>query len=88
MAASCLREAIEYLHVWQHDNSNNPSFSSMLYTMFGKADMSNRSRLDKAFPLEAEAYRLWHLSEEGGDALFKQYGLMPNGGEAHAEPSV
>lgn len=66
-------EAVRRLHFWQYGN-NPDNFTSMLYTMFGKADALNRSRLAMVFPAEYWAWREWQDSPSQ-DEFFERYGL-------------
>lgn len=68
-------EAVKRLHFWQY-GSNPDNFTSLLYLMFQKADIANRTKLAWAFPFEYLAWQEWN-SSPSQDAFFEKYGL-PN----------
>ena len=70
-----LKIAIERLYNWQYQ-AHSTSFTSLLYTMFQKADKDNRARLTIAFPDEAHALNLWNSAGDYGNDLFREFGLM------------
>lgn len=55
-----LKTAIHRLLDYKSGNSN---FTAQLYQLMAKADSENKSKLQKAFPVEAQAYELWFHSE-------------------------
>lgn len=59
-----LEQAVFDLWLWRTTDST--SFSSQLYSLFCKADITNQMRLEKGFPAQTAAYREWQraASEE------------------------
>jgi len=68
-------EAVRRLHFWQYGN-NPTNFTSMLYSMFQKADVRNIARLARAFPVEAAVYLEWYEAPSENE-FFKRYNLKP-----------
>lgn len=68
-----LEKAVRELYHWQYGDSDN--FHSILYTLFKKADSSNKIKLRRGFPDEAMALELWEIAGDGGNDLFRMYGL-------------
>lgn len=56
-----LLEAIQDLYYWQYPKYTD-NFTSLLYSLFEKADRDNSLKLQKGFPAQAIAYNLWHTS--------------------------
>ncbi len=65
-----LRQAIQDLYYWQRRDATD--FKSLIYTLISKADIVNRAKLAGAFPLEYNAYILWHDSPDE-DEFFKDW---------------
>lgn len=54
-------KAVEQLKFWRQ-NQNATNFSSMLFSLFCKADLQNRIKFLKGFPAEMTVYLLWYHS--------------------------
>jgi hypothetical protein len=65
-------EAIHRLFYWQY--GSEASFSGGLYSLFQKADISNRAKLKRGFPHEHEAWTQWN-AHRSQDEFFAQFGL-------------
>ena len=60
-----IEKAEQQLYFWyMSPHSKSASFTSELFTLIGKADLSNRNRLKKAFPSEVWVYT--RFAEESG----------------------
>lgn len=69
-----LRKAVTQLYYWQTNYTG--SFSNIIFTLFQKADPANLAKLTRGFPEEAEAWKLWQEAGDGGNELFRAYGLL------------
>lgn len=67
-------DAVRELYFWQY--SNTGCFHNMLFSLMQKADTDNYAKLEIAFPEEAEAYYQWCKSDDYGNELFRQHGLI------------
>ena len=68
-----LTDAVRELHHWVY-HPTYESFEAKLYTLFCIADLENKAALQRAFPYEAQAFRLWELAGPADD-LFGDFGL-------------
>lgn len=65
-----ITEEAKQLWDWQHGGS---SFYCMLYTLFQKADASNKQKLATAFPNHWLALEEWNKSPNYGEDFFKEW---------------
>lgn len=66
--------AVQDCYAWQYKPTN--SFYQCLFTMFQKADRSNRNKLAIAFPFHYQVFQDWNEAAEYGNELFKKHGLI------------
>lgn len=60
--------------LWLSKRASSTSFSSMLYQLIAKADLSNRKKLSLAFPDHVEVWLEWYNSPDENE-FFKSYGI-------------
>ena len=68
-----LKKAVFDLYLWQYDQQAS-HFSVHLYKLMQKADTENFKRLAAVFPMEAQAFRLWHDSEDAKEFFISYLG--------------
>ena len=73
MPKDSLEEAVKELYFWQF-GTNPTNFTAQLYSLFQKADMSNKARLSAVFPFEAEALKRWEIAKDQNE-FFALWGL-------------
>jgi len=65
-----VKQAVLDLYLWQYGGSS--SFKSQLFSLMGKADTNNQSKLSEGFPVEVRVYKEWY-SSESSKAFFDRY---------------
>lgn len=70
------KKAVKELYSWQYNKGEGSNFHSILYSLFQKADLVNRMKLERGFPDESKALNDWYRAECYGDALFAEHGLL------------
>ncbi len=68
-----LARAVKELYFWQY-GTNPTNFTTVLYTLFSKADPSNQYKLSLGFPWEYEAFKQWNDSPDA-EAFFAKFGF-------------
>lgn len=66
-------EAVRHIYDWQHCNTD--SFYNGLCTLWMKADVSNKRRLEQGFPFLGKAMAAWNEADNYGEDLFREHGL-------------
>jgi hypothetical protein len=59
-----LSRAIEKLYRWQYGQRDPQDFTFQLFTLLQMANPEEFSKLEMAYPCEAEAYRLWYAASD------------------------
>lgn len=67
-----LNKAVFELYYWQVGDGTN--FHAMLFDLIQKADMQNLVRLQKAFPAEVQAWKMW-LAATDIAGFFEAHGV-------------
>lgn len=69
-----IKHAIAELYYWQYGGGTN--FTSMLFTLLQKADVTNRWKLEQVFLAEVTAWKMWCAAPSQTE-FFNKWGL-PN----------
>lgn len=54
-------------------------FQTALFDLMQRADPRNFDKLAKAFPHQAAALQSWQVAGDGGNDLFRKFGLIQSG---------
>ena len=69
-----LKEALRKLYQWHYQFRDENDFTLSLFTSFQRANAEEFKKLAKAFPTEAQAYRLWNEAKDPIE-FFKSHGI-------------
>ncbi len=59
-----LKKCVEKLYQWQYGVRDPNDFTYQLFTLLQMANSDEFAKLEKAYPCEARAYRLWYASKD------------------------
>lgn len=64
---AALEKALFDIYLWR--TSSQDFFTIQLYKLFQKADAQNKLKLARGFPVEAQAFTMWHTAPNEADFL-------------------
>ena len=67
-------EAVKAIYYWQYSDDKT-NFTSLLISMFQKADPTNLKRLRLGFEIYYQAFQQWKMANDNGNDLFRKYGF-------------